>query len=104
MNAGKMRHRITVTEVLDASKDATGLTGTVTNGITLWAQVIPMNQARGLYYGIPENYRSYEIRTRSQTEITTLNGLVWGTKTLTIHSSMPDAREHELKIIAYERD
>lgn len=103
MNAGKMRHRITITEVLDGSNDATGLTGTITEKETVWAQVIPMNQARGLYYGIPENFRSYQIKTRSQTEITTLNGIIWSGKTLTIHSALPDAREHELTIIAYER-
>lgn len=104
MNAGKMRHIITITEILDGSKNATGLTGTITNGNSIWAQVIPISQARALYYGIPENFRSYEIRTRSQSSITVQNGITWDSKNLVIHSVIEtDARQHELKIMAYER-
>jgi len=106
MNSAKYREQITINEIINGGKNATGLTGTPTVKFTEWANVKPISQGRALYYGIVENVQSYEIEMRYYPEliITPQMTITWGYKTLIIHSNInKEAYNDKITITAYAR-
>lgn len=103
MQAGKLRHRVTIQNFTE-SPDATGqVINTFANLVTVWARVSPKSGVEKTNEGTSNIQLTYEVEIRYTGDIDPTYRLVYGSKILNIKSSVNlEDRDRTILLICTE--
>lgn len=105
MEAGRLRHRITIEERSGSTDSMGQVTYTWSTLATVWAQVRMAGAGERFVSGADTELAqvSHRINIRYRDDVTTLNRVIHDGRTLDIHSAIdPEGRQREMLLLCRE--
>lgn len=103
VQAGALRHRVTISRMAETKNERGGLVDTPTEVATVWAEVKGLDGRESVMERVLQGVSVYQVRIRWRDDLRQsdqLAGSVFGGRALNIRSAVdPDGRREQLVII-----